>query len=245
MNGVSYSTNLSGFLTVTPALGPERRATLVAALPPGTSWRVSDDGARLEPAALETRTYYWKELQAVIDSPLKGWHCRVSGGVRWSGEQEGDVGTLSVIRGRVKTVPDEGEALTPEAARDILALLASGDVERMRRGFDILACLPLPLPGVVKTLLPLLDHPEPATRQCAIGGLIQVRATAARVIAALTACLADPHEWVRSAAAEALGQAGHQGLSAIPALERLRDDPSYGPRGRSREALTKLRDLDT
>lgn len=240
---MSYSTKLSGFLTVTPTLGPARRATLAAGLPPGTSWRVSGDGTRLAPADGETRTYYWEELQAVIDTLLKGWRCRLGGEIRWSGEQEGDTGTLSVVRGRVKTIPDEDGSLTQEDARAVLALLGGGDPGQMRRGLDILAALPRPLPGVAQSLLPLLGHPDPATRQCAIDGLIQARATTARVIAALTESLADPHEWVRSAAAEALGQSGPAALSAVHALERLRGDPSYGPRGRAQEALASLRGL--
>lgn len=245
---MSYYTRFSGFLVTAPALLPEQRADLAVCLPPGSSWCVSEDGARLTPAALETRTGYWEEFQGIIDTYLNGWGRRLSGEIRWSGEQEGDTGALSVVRGRVRGVEDEKGELSVEGVRDILARLESGDPRLMREGSEILFSLPRPLPGVAKALLPLLEHREPATRQCAVEGLMDAWATTPAVITALTECLTDPHEWVRSAAAEALGNSGPAALPAalpaVPALERLRNDPSYGPRGRSQEALARLQGLN-
>lgn len=239
---MSYYTQLSGMLAILPPLSSEAAATLAAALGTDTSWRVSSDGIRLMPVDVPTRTYYWKELQTAIDSHLKPNH-RLSGEIGWQGEQEGDTGTLRVVRGRVKTAPDEEADAGPEVMQFILALLESGDPTRMKEAIERLGTLKRSLPGVIAAVRPLLQHPSPATRQCAIDTLREVHAKTPPVVTALIQCLADPHEWVRSAAAETLGELGQAGLPAIPALEQLQNDPSYGPRGRAAVALDQLRTL--
>lgn len=237
---MSYYTKLTGQFAILPPLSFKRTAALAAALGTNTSWRVSSDGTRLIPVDVPTRTYYWQELQAAIDTHLKPKH-RLSGELRWEGEQEGDTGTLQVVRGRVQTAPDEAADAGPEVAPHILALLESGDPPRMKEAIERLGALKRSPPGVSAAVRPLLQHPSPGTRQCAIETLREVRAKTPPIIAALIECLADPHEWVRSAAAETLGELGEAALPAIPALEKLQDDPSYGPRGRAAEALNQLK----
>ncbi len=227
-------------LIILPPLSAKRTATLAAALGTDTSWRVSGDGRFLMPIDVPTRTYYWKELQAAIDTHLKPGRRRLEGEIRWKGEQESDTGTLCVVRGRVKTTPDEEAVASSEVAQHILALLESGDPPQMKEAIERLGALKRSPPGVIEAVRPLLQHPSPATRQCAIDTLREVRAKTPPIIAALIQCLADPHEWVRSSAAAALGELGQAALPAVPALERLRDDPSYGPRGRAEEALAHL-----
>lgn len=239
---MSYYTQLSGMLAILPPLSSEAAQALAAALGADTSWRVSSDGTRLMPIDVPTRTYYWEELQAAIDTHLKPKH-RLSGEIGWEGEQEGDTGTLRVVRGRVKTTPDAQADAGPEVAQHILALLESGDPPRMKEAVERLGALKRSPPGVIAAVRPLLQHPSPVTRQCAIETLREVRAKTPPIIAALMECLADPHEWVRSAAAGTLGELGEAALPAIPALEHLQDDPSYGPRGRAAEALDQLRPL--
>ncbi len=239
---MSYYTQLTGQFAILPPLSSEAAAALAAALGTDTSWRVSGDGTRLIPVDVPTRTHYWKELQAAIDTHLKPKH-RLSGEIGWEGEQEGDTGTLRVVRGRVKTTPDEQADAGPEVAQHILALLESGDPPRMKEGIDRLGALKRSPPGVIAAVRPLLQHPSPATRKCAIDTLREVRAKTPPVVTALIESLADPHEWVRSAAAETLGELGQAALPAVPALEHLQNDPSYGPRGRAAVALDQLRTL--
>lgn len=240
---MSYYTRLFGGFTILPPLGSEQTQALVDALGPNSSWRVSGDGTRLMPGDVPTRTYYWKELQAAIDAHLQPGRRRLNGEIRWEGEQEGDTGTLRVVRGRVRTESDAPEALTPEAARNILGRLKSGEPALMREALEMIGTLPRPLPGVIGALRPLLLHPAPETRQAAVEGLRQVQANTPAVVIDLIECLVDPHEWVRSAAVEALGEMGQAALPAVPALEQLQDDPSYGPRGRAVAALDQLRTL--
>ena len=240
---MSYYTHLSGTLAILPPLRPEQMLALADALRTNTSWCVSEDGAQLTPIDVPTRTYYWEELQTVIDTHLKPGRRRLDGEIRWKGEQEGDTGTLRVVRGRVQTVSDAPESLTPEDVRGILACLESGDPALMRHTLELIGALPRPLPGVTGVLRPLLSHPAPETRQWAAEGLRQVKAKTPAVVADLIQCLADPHEWVRSAAAGALGEMGQAALPAISALEQLQNDPSYGPRGRAAEALARLQQI--
>lgn len=237
---MSYYTQLSGTLTILPPLGSEQTLALTDALGTNTAWRVSEDGSRLTPIDVPTRTCYWQELQAAIDTYLKPGRRRLEGEIRWEGEQEGDRGTLRVVRGHVRTESDAPRSLSPETMRYILACLESGEPAVMREALQMIGALPHPLPGVIGVLRPLLLHPAPKTRQGAIEGLQQVKAKTPVVVADLIQCLTDPHEWVRSAAAEALGEIGQAAQSAVPALERLRSDPSYGPRGRAGEALARL-----
>ncbi len=236
---MSYYTKLIGQFAILPPLSSEAAQALAAALGTNTSWRVSSDGTRLMPIDVPTRTYYWEELQTAIDTHLKPKH-RLNGEIGWEGEQEGDTGTLRVVRGRVQTAPDEAADAGPEVALHILAILESGDPPRMKEAIERLGALKRSPPSVSAAVRPLLQHPSPATRQCAIDTLREVRAMTPPTIAALMECLADPHEWVRSAAAETLGELGQAALPAIPALEHLQNDPSYGPRGRAEEALARL-----
>jgi HEAT repeat protein len=205
-------------------------------------WRLSKDGRKLLSPREETPQPCERGLQELIATYLEPKGYQVHGEIRWDGEEPGDTGIIRVTANQLEVLPDEEEPLSKAGIEQIIGLLRSRKPEDIRQGGEILDHYAQRIPGVLEALLPHLDDPVMEVRWCSIECLMFLEEDAEPAIPALIVALNDPHEWVRSAAAATLGAIGPKAAVAISALERLKDDESYGPRGRAQEALKLIRE---
>ncbi len=80
--------------------------------------------------------------------------------------------------------------------------------------------------AAVPALVKVLDDPDPAIREKAVGVLGRMGAEAAPAVPKLTLLLNDPHPAVRRATARTLGQIGPAAKEAVPELMRALLEPA-------------------
>lgn len=65
-------------------------------------WVPTEDGKGIEWNGTEKFYDYEKWIQLIIDTYLTPWGIKLTGRVRYQGEEIGDHGTVSVVKGKVK-----------------------------------------------------------------------------------------------------------------------------------------------
>src|SRR5262249_42306850 len=160
---------------------------------------LSDDASQLLPPLEETPQPYERGLQQLIATYLEPWGYRVEGEIRWRGEEPGDSGNLRVTANQLDILPDAEEPLNEVGIEQILDLLKSRNPEAIREAGDMIDYFGQPIPGILETLIPLLNDPVMEVRWRAAECLMLLEADAEPAIPALIVALNDSHEWVRSA----------------------------------------------
>jgi HEAT repeat protein len=135
-------------------------------------------------------------------------------------------------------------ALAPalEAARAALLQLCLHDKAAHVRAAAV-AGLALPGSEAVAALRRGLEHPFPRVRCRALRALVRFTRDLPELIPLFERSLAESHARVRSTAAEVLGECGHAGLAAVPALLRRLRDRDRRVHAAATAALARLRPL--
>jgi hypothetical protein len=223
-----------GFRLQPPAAEPARVRISEA----GRGWRVSHDGSSLElpdqaPGALET-------LRILVESVLPDLGIVPSGELTWRGE-DGAVGRVSVVGQAIQVESPQEEDLPELEIARVLQALASGSKDERLQAAEVLEAFGVSTTEPLRALSVALGDPDLEVRMRAANTLAGLGPDSAPIVGALVAALDDPEPWMQAAAAEALGAIGPGAAEAIPALERLATHPSYGPAGRAKEALARIR----
>ncbi len=137
---------------------------------------------------------------------------------------------------------EERESLSTEQFRKLVDKLESENEEERNNAINGAAYYAADLPNdAALYIAKKLAHESINVRFAAATCLSEIGELAQPAIKEFVNGLKDSHEWVRSACALALGNIGPGASDAIRALEELTKDPSYGPGGRAREALMKIK----
>ena len=114
----------------------------------------------------------------------------------------------------------------PPTSAELTTMLQSDDPKTQREGAHWVVQLGPKAADTAPALIAALKSPDVTVRQSAALALGTIGPEVApEAVPPLTTALADPDASVQQAAADALGKMGPAAASAIPALERLADQP--------------------
>ncbi len=206
----------------------------------GLGWRSSANGHLLSlPSDHEDRDSI-ASLKRLVVEVLPSLSAAASGDATWIGE-DGERGLLRVENGLVEVLEPEAEALASREVARLLAQLKRGTEAEKLEAAEIIDYLEVSPEDFVETLAEGLSDPSLKVRMRMADSLAAFGSASLPALDRLVASLGDHEPWMQAAAAEAIGEIGAGARAAIPALEQLTRHPSYGPSGRAREALAKIR----
>jgi hypothetical protein len=232
---VGYHIAVDGAFDLTPAANEAARGQVASA---GTGWVVSPNGRLLYLPDDHPRAF--EGLKRLVEVVLPELGLSASGSLAWRGE-DGAEGRVSIGSSGVRVdYPAEEGLSDSEVQQHARRLLEGTKAERMESA-DILDAFRASMPAVVEALTAVLRHEDLEVRMKAASVLTSFGADAVGAVPGLVLALEDSEPWMQAAAAEALGAIGSGAATALPALERLTTHPSYGPAGRAREAIGRIR----
>jgi hypothetical protein len=232
---VGYHITVEGAFEVVPPADDAARRRVAE---DGRGWILSPDGRHLYLPDQDPRAF--DALEVVVGTVLPALGLAASGDLEWRGE-DGAEGRVSVDADGVHVQWPEEESLPEAEVGRLIEQLASGAKPQRLESTEVLEAFQMCSGPVIDALARALADPDLDVRMRAAAVLTSLGEKAAPATTALVQALDDPEPWMKAAAAEALGAIGPAAAAALPALERLTQHPSYGPSGRAREAIAKIR----
>ena len=236
---MTYQLSLEGYLSIDPALNEhdqQQFETRYAQF----AWGLADRRT-LYPRTDVMTADPIKDIGSLMTDFLSPLDYRLLGTLRWVGE-DGSTGMIEVADKEIRVSADH-EPEPKELGISLMESLESDDADRQILAIDLI-CQDYDVLEEREQFLPhltaLSESRDMDLRLATIHALARFREFAPRVTPILIMALTDPVSWIRTAAAEILGEFGLDAEDALPALEDLTHDTTRGTKAQAHLAIHRI-----